>query len=412
MQRVTMAPQQRQLVWTLVNTRRRLGWFLDNLSPARAANLALAGAEFLARREVMRAWPVVLKVDISPLCNLACTICVHARPSESSHGPLKQQQFRAAQKMPLSAFEQLVDEVHGRTSALSLYYLGDPLMHPDLAAMCRYAARYRLNTHVSTNLSFDLDDAAVEKLVESGLTHLTVCVDGLTQELYQRTRVGGNIERVIDNLSRIVRHRNALGRTFPKVEVQFIKYQHNEHERDEAAARFAALGIDQFTDYWGALYNYTDLVAGSYYDVHGPRAAGAIPRCLWPHFAMVVKFDGDVIPCCNYRHGEQYVAGGKGDARVVGNALRDGVRAVWNSEPYRAMRRLVSNPARAAAEPESERSFCSGCPSVYETSIDDVRLRGQAHAWDEVYERDARGHVRRRAQAEPKLIPLGRRSDR
>ena len=143
MQRLSMKPHQRQLVWTLLNTRRRLGWFLDNLSPRRAANLALAGAEFLARREVMRAWPVVLKVDISPLCNLACTICVHARSSPTSSDALKQQQFRARQKMPLSAFEQLVEEVHPYTSALSLYYLGDPLMHPDLAAMCRDAWRYQ-----------------------------------------------------------------------------------------------------------------------------------------------------------------------------------------------------------------------------------------------------------------------------
>jgi hypothetical protein len=124
---------------------------------------------------------------------------------------------------------------------------------------------------------------------------------------------------------------------------------------------------------------------------------------------MVVKYDGDVIPCCNYRHGEQYVTGGGGDARIVGNALRDGVRAVWNTPAYQRMRRLVSNPARAGAEPAADDSFCSGCPAVYETDIATVQLRGQDHAWEDVYRRDDRGHVQRRAEREPPLITLGRR---
>jgi MoaA/NifB/PqqE/SkfB family radical SAM enzyme len=408
MKRLSLTAQRKVLTWTLLNTRRRIGWFLDNLTPSRASNLALAVAEYVGRREVMRAWPVVLKVDISPLCNLGCTVCVHARPSSTSSAELKTQTFRARQKMPLDAFERVVDEVAGKTCALSLYYLGDPLMHPDLAAMCRYAWRKKLNTHISTNLSFELDDARIDELVQCGLTHLTVCVDGLTQELYERTRVGGDIALVLKNLERIIARRDELGRTYPRVEVQFIKYQHNQHERLAAIERFAALGVDQFTDFWGGLFNYTDLIAGKSYRVFGPKTPRGVPTCMWPHFAMVIKFDGDVIPCCNYRHGEQYTAD-PADARPAGNALRDGVRAVWNSPAYQAMRRLVSDPRRVRDEPELEQSFCSGCPASFHTDADQVKLRGDTHRWEDVFQRDARGHVHRRAEAEPKLITLGRK---
>jgi MoaA/NifB/PqqE/SkfB family radical SAM enzyme len=407
MKRISMSAQRGERFWAFLNTSRRLGWFLDNLSPGRAANLALATAEFLGRREVMRAWPVVLKVDISPLCNLGCTVCVHARPSSNASDDLKGQQFNARQRMALDAFCRIVDEVAGRTSALSLYYLGDPLIHPELAAMCRYAWAHKLNTHVSTNLSFDLDDARIDELVQSGLTHLTVCVDGLSQETYQRTRIGGDVGLVLSNLERILRRRDQLRRLFPKVEVQFIKFQHNLHERDAAIERFAAIGVDQFTDFWGGLFNYTDLVAGDGYRVFGPRAAGAAPRCVWPHFAMVIKYDGDVIPCCSYRHGAQYGSPGA-DARIVGNALRSSVREVWNSPAYQRMRRLVVDPRRVAAEPELDQTFCSGCPTAFHTDVDRIQLRGDTHRWEDVYERDARGRVQRRADAEPRLVKIRR----
>ena len=77
--------------------------------------------------------------------------------------------------------------------AVSMYYLGDPLMHPDLDEMCRITSNGGLNAHISSNFSFSLTDERLRSLVLSGLTHLTVCVDGFSHETYSRTRVGGRL---------------------------------------------------------------------------------------------------------------------------------------------------------------------------------------------------------------------------
>ena len=61
--------------------RRRSGWFLENLTARKAVNLAACGAAYLLGRQTVPAWPTVVKIDISPLCNLRCTVCVHARPT-------------------------------------------------------------------------------------------------------------------------------------------------------------------------------------------------------------------------------------------------------------------------------------------------------------------------------------------
>jgi MoaA/NifB/PqqE/SkfB family radical SAM enzyme len=390
MRRFTQNWQGGAIAVAIDNFRRRREWFLEGASMRQYSNLLAAGAHFALRREVVRSWPVLVKVDISPLCNLKCTYCVHASPGEDD--ALRQQVFRGRQRMSVEQFERITREIGGRSAAVALYYVGDPLMHPELAEMCTAAARSRLNSHVSTNFSFALDDDQLGALVTSGLTHLTVCVDGMTQEHYDRTRVGGQIDRVLDNLERTLRIRQELGRTYPKVEVQYIKYQHNLDEVAGAQRWARELGVDQFTDYWGNLYNYAD-VAPDRYEVVGPKKPGALPLCAWPHFAMQVKWDGDVLPCCYHRVADQYRP--DGDARPVGNVFDTSVADVWNSPAYRRLRRLVSDPRRSTREPDLAGSFCEGCPAVFDTTSTASERTGERWAWEDLYERDERNRVRR-----------------
>lgn len=374
---------------------RRGAWLWPNLTARKLANLLLAGLQFTLKHEVMRAWPVIVKIDISPLCNLHCTLCVHAVPSEDSTDELKNQAFPKQARMTVEQFQRIVDEVAGKTTALSLYYIGDPLMHPHLDELCRRASKANLNTHISTNFSFKLSDERIERLVTSGLTNLTVCVDGLTQEKYERTRVGGRIDLIMKNLERVIHCKRRLGRAFPRVEIQYIKYQHNIDELEEATRRFSELGVDQFTEMWGDLHNYTDVSPGQY-EVIGPKRNRMMPQCFWPHFALQIKFDGDVVPCVNYRAGPQYST--VGERRVVGNVFNTSIREVWNSPAYRALRRFVSNPSRINNEPALSKTFCDGCFQICETGIEKNLRRADTYRWEDLYEFDHRRRAVRKIQ--------------
>lgn len=380
------------VVRRLVDFRRRLVWLLPGLTVRKAFNLLMAGGEFLLRRERMRAWPVIVKIDISPLCNLRCTVCVHARPGPASATELSDQRFAPDAFMTVDQFARIIREIAGNTIAVSLYYIGDPLMHPDLDQMCRIAHDTGVNSHISTNFSFRLTDERLESIVESGLTNLTVCIDGFSQETYSRTRVGGQIALVLSNLERVLLCRTRLKKAFPRIEVQYLKYQHNLHELEDARARCAGIGVDQFSELWGDLHNYTDMSPGQV-AVTGPKKNRAVPQCLWPHFALDIKRDGDVIPCVNYRMGPQHTPGG--EKRVLGNVYDTSVREVWNSGRYQALRRLVSRPERLNREPELSTTFCDGCPQVFDTAIEQNLRRGSAHRWEDLYRRDERGRVER-----------------
>jgi hypothetical protein len=211
---------------------------------------------------------------------------------------------------------------------------------------------------------------------------LTVCVDGLSQEKYQLTRVGGRIDRVLSNLQRLCHFRREYGQVYPKVEVQYIKYQHNLNELEEAKHLFQEIGVDQVSVFWGFLHNYIDLDPGTY-TVFGPRKNKRLPQCFWPYFSMVIKSSGDVVPCCDYRIGSAYSK--DGDAWVFGNVFQTSIKEIWNSPKYRAVRRLVSNPELVELEPLLKQNFCYGCDKIFETDVGKNLRFGSNHRYEEIY---------------------------
>jgi MoaA/NifB/PqqE/SkfB family radical SAM enzyme len=282
----------------------------------------------------------------------------------------------------VSQYRRIIDEIKGKSTAVSLYWLGDPLMHPDLDEMCQIAHEAKLNVHISTNFSFSLKDERIRRMVKSGLTHLTVCVDGLSQEKYQRTRVGGRIARVLSNLERVCQFRREYDQAYPKVEVQYIKFQHNLDEFEKAKRLFHSIGVDQVTAFWGYLHNYTDLDPGTY-TVHSPKKKKLVPGCFWPYFSMTIKYNGDVVPCCDYRIGSAYA--NTGDPRVLGNVFETSIREIWNSSQYRASRRLVSNPQLIESEKWLKKNFCYGCRKIFETDVEKNLRFGSHYRFEELY---------------------------
>src|SRR5437899_10698072 len=99
--------------------------------------------------------------------------------------------------MSLTDYRRIIDEVGGHSLAVSLYYLGDPYAHPQADEFCRVAFDAGLNVHVSSNLSYRWSDRRIAEVARSGVTHLTACVDGATQDVYERNRVGGRLPWVL-----------------------------------------------------------------------------------------------------------------------------------------------------------------------------------------------------------------------
>ena len=80
--------------------------------------------------------------------------------------------------MPFELFQSVIDQLVGRDIArLSLHLAGEPLLHPQIIDMVRYAKRRGMrNVRFATNATL-LDDALARSLIESDLDSLTVSMD-------------------------------------------------------------------------------------------------------------------------------------------------------------------------------------------------------------------------------------------
>lgn len=238
-------------------------------------------------------------------------------------------------------------------------------MHPNLNELCGIARAAGLNVHLTTHFSYNLSDAKIRSLADSGVTHVTVSLDGSSQEVYGSTRIRGRYDWVVSNLRRLLAYRRSRSRKYPIVEVQYIPHDHHPPGEEERVRAISTdCGADEFstiTPY--PLSNIVDEDPDNF-TVGTTRARGIVPNCSWMFTSMVVKYNGDVIPCCNYRAARQHT--NLDDQRVAGNILKESLSDVWNGKAYRDMRRLASKPSLAEGDTTLKQSFCYGCPVLME----------------------------------------------
>jgi len=278
--------------------------------PAAYANWALSNYEMWRRTDRIRARPLKLTFDPTNVCQLRCPLCpTGLRIQDRDPGHAK-----------LHIFRDLIDEVGDYLFFLDFYNWGEPLLNNHLEDMIELAARKRIVTYVSSNLSLPLSDDRIRRLVSSGLSELICSLDGASQETYGVYRRKGDFGLALDNMRRIVRAKRELGMTHPAVVWRMYVFRFNEHEVGRAREMAEEVGVDRFvlgtpyldegrfplspedrtaTSSWAAsdpAFNRYHPDNPEYVDPARPIAERA--RCDWHYVSTAVNPDGAVAPCC------------------------------------------------------------------------------------------------------------------
>lgn len=107
--------------------------------------------------------PVDAQLIVTRRCNLSCGYC-----SEYDN---------VSEPVPTDILKSRIDALH-RLGAINITMLGgEPLIHPEIAELVRYAGR-KSNVSIVTN-GFLLRNSVIEALNEAGLNNLTVSIDTL-----------------------------------------------------------------------------------------------------------------------------------------------------------------------------------------------------------------------------------------
>jgi radical SAM protein with 4Fe4S-binding SPASM domain len=267
----------------------------------------------------MIAPPRQLVIETSGACNLKCPQCwVGLRWTN-----------RAAM-MSMDLFDKIVSEASAFVKHTYLHLWGEPTLNKHLPEMIRKVRAFS-TVDLATHGLF-IDEEMAEALSECDT--LSVSIDGIDQETYEKYRVGGSLEKAMAGLRLLIK------KCGHKVNWTFVVFKDNEHQLPAA---------QQIADEIGANIGFkpplfwdraamdssmpTDEKFRRYALVNGEwqlKADRLKCREFWE--TIYVLPNADVVTCC-YDGAAEY---------VVGNVKDSTLLDVWNGETYNAMRRKHS----------------------------------------------------------------------
>ncbi len=320
--------------------------FLRHMTLKRFINFCHAEINRILKKEVLKSYPYILKIESTNICNLSCAYCYDGRRM-----PINGE--RAYGRMTFENFKKLIDEVGMYLFKINLYGFGEPLLFPETLEMIRYAAKNNIGMSISSNLNFN-DPDLPRRIVESGLEVLIFSCHGVTQESYSKFMVKGNMKLAMENVRKIGEERRRIGASTPFIDWQYCVTKFNEGELEIATARAKELGVDQIR----FLRPFVPPDAGKEWiaDFFRKGESGELPQikvgCTWPYRSAYISYDGGLLPCCQ-------------DVRLLsndfGNVFTTGFMNVWNNENYRNSRHLIADPRNKNI---SCNTICARCPII------------------------------------------------
>ncbi len=307
--------------------------------------------EVLGLDKVIFRLPFILMIEPVNACNARCPTC----PTGSGR------MNRPTRMMSFPEFKMIVDQVNSHVSSILLWNYGEPFLNKELLRMIRYAVNRGMYVMTSTNGQFFGPREFCRELVESGLHDIIVCVDGTDQPTLGKFREGCQFDAIVDGLRSLYAVKKKLNSHFPRVTLQFIVMQHNEHQREEMKRLAKDLHADSYyektVDMDGEDPEFqdmakeflpNDLTLSRYYSGEGGifLLKGILHNyCSWVYRIAVVNSDGTVVPC-SYDRYSRY---------IMGNAFTDGIKMIWNNEKYRSFRRKIAVSRKGLP-------VCDACP--------------------------------------------------
>lgn len=269
--------------------------------------------------------PFSLSIEPTNYCNLNCPEC-----PTGTNSLLRQKGF-----LDFSLYKKIIDEQKSNLFCLILYFQGEPLLHKDLAKIIKYASTNNIYTILSSNALLLEDN--IEAICSSGLNKLIISMDGISQETYQKYRIGGQIEDVYSVLSKF---NNYKGKK-PFIELQYLVFRHNEHEVSELKNIKTKYGINRIRLKTAMINDSskTNLIPinkkySRYYIDKSNKLAllkKSSNSCFRMFSSAVITWDGNVCPCCY----------DKDCSFNMGNIINNSFLDIWNSKKYSDFRTKV-----------------------------------------------------------------------
>lgn len=176
--------------------------------------------------------PRVVFIEVTNRCNLLCETCPHTFYNRE---PLR--------SLTLDEFIRIAEQFPQMKRAL-LHGIGEPLLNRELPQIIRYLKGQGVEVIINSNGTM-LSPAWQESLVLSGLDEYRCSIDGAKDETYARIRGADLLPKLIKGLGGLVRARDRLGTTTPRVSIWCVATRENLQELPDLLRLANRLGVPE-----------------------------------------------------------------------------------------------------------------------------------------------------------------------
>lgn len=273
--------------------------------------------------------PVRLWIELTSDCNYKCVMCPNKELKKEDKGYLD-----------FSLYKKIINESQEFIFDVNLAHRGESLLHPQVAEMIDYAKKRNIFTRLHTNGSLLTEEKSYE-IIQAGLDRLSFSFDGYDKETYERIRKQGDFDKTIKNIIRFLEIKKAAHQKKPVTAIEVIDFGKETSDKLAGAKKefmnnFRNLPLDELA--FKELHNW----AG---EIKKKKHYGEYLICPFPWNALIIYWDGSVLPCTQDFFGYY----------VLGNVKDSSLKEIWNSE------KMVDLRKKLITREIEELSTCSNC---------------------------------------------------
>src|SRR5215510_15649991 len=143
--------------------------------------------------------PEIVQIEATNICNAKCVFC----PRDDMH--------RRQGVMSRELFRKVADECAALgITHVRMHNYGEAFLDRYLPEKVRYAKDKGIREVGLISNGSLITDKVARAMIEAGLDAINISVDAGGQEVFDRTRIGLNYDKVIANVERLVRIRTEL----------------------------------------------------------------------------------------------------------------------------------------------------------------------------------------------------------
>jgi radical SAM protein with 4Fe4S-binding SPASM domain len=328
----------------------------SKLSFKKKINLLKCGINSLLGFRKISHFPPVLQIEPANICNLKCPLC------PTGEGLMK----REKGFMTMETFNRIIDEIGDYLITVVLYGWGEPFLNKHMAQMIETCTEKNILTYTSTNGHAIQTYEEALLIVKSGLTAMTVVIDGSTQEIYENYRKGGELEKVKLCIRLIEEAKGKLKVKNPFTNLRLLVTKHNIEDISNVEKIARELNVDMFSCKTLGLLSYSNKFSDyeprgtsmERYEYEGQeRCKKNFFTCSYPFRQPTIFWDGTLMGC-EQDYNMEFPWGKIGE---------ESFKSLWNKEIAINLRNSILTGGKERPE------FCKLCP--YQNCVRDRYIK-------------------------------------